>query len=225
MNITPSGRITKAGFLAAMRYFIRWVNTTRQGEPGGEAHVVCQSGARFVGAWTDRATTATSVTIGGVRYYTSTAAEGREGRGCCWVLAPAAVAPDDGRQDGGNLRMAFGCIQRIIEHSSRPLADLDADALAPEVFLEVKWHLLPSSSTSAYDPVVLAPVIPAAPARNSAALDLPPMLPASHVMAVELVVLPHPTRANKLVVLPVHDSVYFAVAAGYPGPPLASTLV
>jgi hypothetical protein len=89
----------------------------------------------------------------------------------------------------------------------------------------VKWHLLPSYSTSTYDPVVLAPVIPAAPACNPRALDLPPMLPASHAMAMELVVLPHPTRANKLVVLPVHASVYFAVAAGYPGPPLTSTLV
>jgi hypothetical protein len=83
----------------------------------------------------------------------------------------------------------------------------------------VKWRLLPSSSTSAYDPVVLAPVIPAAPARHPGALDLPPMLPASHVMAMELVVLPHLSRANKLLVLPVHDS----AAAGYPGPPLTST--
>ncbi len=56
----------------------------------------------------------------------------------------------------------------------------------------MKWHLLPSSATSAYDPVVLAPVIPAAPARNPGALDLPPMLLASHVMAMELVVLPPP---------------------------------
>ena len=89
----------------------------------------------------------------------------------------------------------------------------------------MKWHLLPSYSTSTYDPVVLAPVIPAAPACNPGALDLPPMLPASHAMAMELVVLPHPTRANKLVVLPVHASVFFAVAAGNPGPPLTSTVV
>jgi hypothetical protein len=117
-------------------------------------------------------------------------------------------------------------------YSSRPLIDLDADALVPEVFLEVKWHSLrkqalillgmPSSFTSAYVPVVLVPVIPEAPIRSPGALSLPPMLPASHVIAMEFAVLRHHTCANKLVVLPVHDSVNFAGASGYPGPQLTS---
>jgi hypothetical protein len=42
------------------------------------------------------------------------------------------------------------------------------------------------------------------------------MLPVSQVHPVELVALPHPTHKNKLVMVAMHDSAYFATAVGYP---------
>jgi len=244
-NLPSSGNLSPEGFEAAITHFRPWVHdqlamaqgggSSMSSGGGGSGGRSGSSGDTSNGALLQMVATAADLVgapcfevkrykhldIGGVRFTTAAISKQRGGSaGCCWVIAPAAVAPDLSAKP----RMAWGQIQDILVHSSRPLSERGQTAqrvtkMEQHTWVIVKWHMLPGAAASQrpYDKQLHVPVIPSKPVAR-VPRGLPCALPACEIVPLDVVVLPHPLQANHLVVLPVHGSVYFACEAGYDEP-------
>lgn len=160
-----------------------------------------------------------TATIGDVKYQTWKHGDmqvRRPNRGCCWVVLHKRYTP---QELADQEQPVFGRIKKIYTHKCTALTEGKVGPqVKPNLMLGVEWFTTPTAGR-VYDTDLDVPVIGATPS-TTLANQLPKTFPGALIVPLHIIVMPHPKRNDRQVLLPANNDFYWLECAGFRGPNL-----